>query len=81
MMMSHIESQVGETAAGEVETLHTADWRDREEAGAGNSKAKNCSAMVGLRNAHLGVERRTRKNYPEWKKDTVGSKFGHNMEQ
>lgn len=37
--------------------------------------------MVGQRNAHPCVHRRTKKRYPAWNKDTVGSKFGHNMEQ
>lgn len=66
-MMSHIETQVGETAAGEVETLNIAGWWDREEAGARDSKAINCSGMVDPRNAYVGVKRRTKKKYPEWK--------------
>lgn len=36
--------------------------------------------MVGQRNAHLGVERRPEEKYLAWKKDTLGSKFGHNLE-
>lgn len=63
-MMSHIESQVGQAAAAEVDTPNTADWWEGEEAGTRGYKAINCSVMARQRNAHPCADRRTKKRYP-----------------